>query len=70
MSEDRKGDGLILIRLVLENAGVTLWQRLANRARFLTLGRIQQTVMPAITKLEVKTPSLDQTLGNLSGGNQ
>ena len=70
VSEDRKGEGLILIHSVLENAGVTLWQRLANRAGFLTRGRVQHEVTPAITKLEVKTPSIDQTLGNLSGGNQ
>ena len=70
VSEDRKGEGLILIHSVLENAGVTLWQRLASKVGFLTRGRIEQEVLPAIRQLEVKTPSIDQTLGNLSGGNQ
>lgn len=70
VSEDRKGEGLILIHSVLENAGVTLWQRLASRIGFLRRGTIEQEVLPAIRKLEVKTPNIDQTLGNLSGGNQ
>ncbi len=70
VSEDRKGEGLILIHSVLENAGVTLWQRLASRTGFLTRARIETEVLPAIRQLEVKTPSIDQTLGNLSGGNQ
>lgn len=70
VSEDRKGEGLILIHSVLENAGVTLWQRLANSFGFLTRGKIEKEALPSIRKLEVKTPSLDQTIGNLSGGNQ
>jgi ribose transport system ATP-binding protein len=70
VSEDRKGEGLILIHSVLENAGVTVWQRLATRLGFLRRGRIEAAVVPAIRRLEVKSPSLDQTLGNLSGGNQ
>ncbi len=70
VSEDRKGEGLILIHSVLENAGITLWQRLANAVGFLTRGRVEQEALPSIRKLEVKTPSLDQIIGNLSGGNQ
>ncbi|MNV84158.1 Galactose/methyl galactoside import ATP-binding protein MglA [compost metagenome] len=32
--------------------------------------RIRAAVTPFLQKLEVKTPSLSQTVGNLSGGNQ
>ena len=70
VSEDRKGEGLILIHSVLENAGITLWQRLANAIGFLTRGKVEQEALPSIRKLEVKTPNLDQIIGNLSGGNQ
>ena len=70
VSEDRKGEGLILLHSVLENAGVTVWQRLASRLGFLPRKRIVEAVSPAIRQLEVRTPSLDQALGNLSGGNQ
>ena len=55
---------------MLENAGITLWQRLASSLGFLTRKRVETEVLPAIRQLEVKTPSIDQTLGNLSGGNQ
>jgi ribose transport system ATP-binding protein len=70
VSEDRKGEGLILIHSVIENAGITVWRRLAAKLGFLTEGTIRKAVEPAIRKLEVRTPSLHQTLGNLSGGNQ
>jgi ribose transport system ATP-binding protein len=70
VSEDRKGEGLILIHSVLENAGITLWQRLANAMGFLTRRKVESEALPSIRKLEVKTPNLDQIIGNLSGGNQ
>jgi len=70
VSEDRAGEGLILIHSVLENAGITLWQRLANGVGFLARGPVESVVTPVIRDLEVKTPSIDQTTGNLSGGNQ
>ncbi len=70
VSEDRKGEGLILIHSVLDNAGITVWQRLRNAVRFVTDGAVAARVEPVIRKLEVRTPSLRQTIGNLSGGNQ
>jgi ribose transport system ATP-binding protein len=70
VSEDRKGEGLILIHSVLENAGITVWRRLASKLGYLAEATIRRAVEPAIRKLEVRTPSLHQTLNNLSGGNQ
>ena len=70
ISEDRKGEGLILMHSVLDNAGVTLWRKLAGRIGLLTDGAVRRRTEPFIRKLEVKTPSLAQTVGNLSGGNQ
>ena len=70
ISEDRKGEGLILMHSVLENAGVTLWRRLAGRIGLLADAKIRDRIEPFIRKLEVRTPSLRQTVGNLSGGNQ
>ncbi|SHO67417.1 monosaccharide ABC transporter ATP-binding protein, CUT2 family (TC 3.A.1.2.-) [Pseudoxanthobacter soli DSM 19599] len=70
VSEDRKQEGLVLIHTVLENAGITVWRRLANRLGLLTDGTVRRTVEPYIRKLEVRTPSLEQIVGNLSGGNQ
>ena len=70
VSEDRKGEGLILLHTVLDNAGITVWRRLARRLGFLRNASVARHVGPIIDKLEVKTPSLQQTIGNLSGGNQ
>jgi len=70
VSEDRKAEGLILLHSVLANAGITVWKRLANALGFLRDGTVASHVGPVLKKLEVKTPSLDQTIGNLSGGNQ
>ncbi len=70
VSEDRKGEGLILLHSVLDNAGITIWKRLANGLGFLRDGTVAAKAGPVLRKLEVKTPSLDQTIGNLSGGNQ
>ena len=70
VSEDRKAEGLILLHSVLGNAGITVWQKLATKFGFLRDTTIAARVGPVLKKLEVKTPSLDQTIGNLSGGNQ
>lgn len=70
VSEDRKGEGLILLHSVLANAGITVWRRLANRLGLLRDQTVVRKVGPVLQMLEVKTPSLDQTIGNLSGGNQ
>ena len=70
VSEDRKGEGLVLLHSVLDNAGITVWRKLSNALGFLRDATVATRVGPVLKKLEVKTPSLDQTIGNLSGGNQ
>jgi len=70
ISEDRKNEGLILQHSVLANAGVPIWRKLARAFGSLPDKRIQDVVTPFLQKLEVKTPSLAQTVANLSGGNQ
>jgi ribose transport system ATP-binding protein len=70
VSEDRKQEGLVLMHSVLDNAGIAVWRKLSGAFGFLTDRKIRQAVSPFIAKLEVKTPSLFQTVGNLSGGNQ
>lgn len=70
VSEDRKAEGLILLHSVLANGGITTWRRLANSFGFLTDARVNAEVGPVLRRLELKTPSVYQTIGNLSGGNQ
>jgi ribose transport system ATP-binding protein len=70
VSEDRKQEGLILLHSVLGNAGITVWRKLATHFGFLRDQTVIDHTGPVLRKLEVKTPSLHQTIGNLSGGNQ
>ena len=67
--ENRKAEGLILVRSVVENASMAVYARLA-RWGVLRTGRMIAAVGPVIRQLEVKTPSLSQEVGKLSGGNQ
>ncbi|MDO6731851.1 sugar ABC transporter ATP-binding protein [Marinovum sp. 2_MG-2023] len=70
VSENRKDEGLILEHSVLENAGITVWRKSANRLGWLTRAAVKKRTVPFLDKLAVKTPSLTQKVGNLSGGNQ
>lgn len=70
ISEDRKQEGLVLMHSVIENVGMTVWSRLSKATALLTNKTIKQKVEPFIRKLEIKTPSLNQKVNNLSGGNQ
>jgi len=70
VSEDRKTEGLILPHSVLANAGIVIWRKLAGFLGDLSDAAVQRSVVPYLEQLEVKTPSLAQIVGNLSGGNQ
>jgi len=70
VSEDRKGNGLILEHSVADNIGITIWHKLAKLGGFVSDAMQRAAVGSFVDRLEVKTPSLRQKLGNLSGGNQ
>ena len=70
VSEDRKQEGVIVQHGVLANAGITIWSRLRGWLGFLRDPRIARDVRPVLERLAVKTPSLTQPVGALSGGNQ
>lgn len=67
--EDRKSQGLFLGQSVRFNAGAGLLERL-SRLGFIDFRRINQTIKAIIERLRVRTPSLNQRVRNLSGGNQ
>ncbi|MFZ2635970.1 MAG: sugar ABC transporter ATP-binding protein [Rectinemataceae bacterium] len=68
LTEDRKGDGLVLGRPIFENISMA---RLAKEKAFLLkLEREQSETAEIAKKLDVKTPSIGQYVVNLSGGNQ
>ncbi|HLO31225.1 MAG TPA: sugar ABC transporter ATP-binding protein, partial [Anaerolineales bacterium] len=67
--EDRKREGLVLVRSVLENASMAILKRL-SRFHFVR-SHLEKTVVAGfVEKLNVRTPSLEQEAGKLSGGNQ
>ncbi len=67
--EDRKHDGLVLEMSVGANASLA---SLPHTLRFglVDLARETAHVKPYLDRFRVKTPSLDQRIRNLSGGNQ
>lgn len=69
LTEDRKNQGLVLQRSVLENFG------LPNMSRFAPRGWINQTCERSafdryVEQLQIKVASNEQLAANLSGGNQ
>jgi L-arabinose transport system ATP-binding protein len=67
--EDRKREGLVLIRSVLENASMAILKQL-SRFHFVNSRLERSVISKFIEKLRVRTPSLEQEVGKLSGGNQ
>ena len=69
LSEDRKRYGLALGLSVSENAILPTYESFVKNL-FVQSGRIERVVGEYVDKLNIKTPSLEQLLKNLSGGNQ
>ncbi len=69
LSEDRKGEGLLLNRSISENLLATRLGPLA-RLGWLLHGRARATARLWMDAMEVKAPSPDTPVGHLSGGNQ
>ena len=67
--EDRKREGLILMRSVLENASMAILDQL-SRFHIVRRKLEREVVGGYVEKLQVRPPSLDQEVGKLSGGNQ
>jgi len=67
--EDRKREGLLLLRSVLENASMAILRRI-SRFHFVNRRQEKTIVSGFVEKLQVRTPSLEQEVGKLSGGNQ
>ncbi len=67
--EDRKREGLVMMRSVLENASLAILRRL-SRFHIIRRRLERKIATEYVTRLRVRTPSLDQEVGKLSGGNQ
>ena len=69
LTEDRKAQGLILDLPCYANITITDLRRVA-RAAFLQPDAERAAARALVDELSIKTPSVDQLVGNLSGGNQ
>ncbi|MDX7986283.1 ribose ABC transporter ATP-binding protein RbsA [Xenorhabdus sp. 12] len=70
ISEDRKRDGLVLGMSIKENMSLTALRYFSRHLCFLNHSEEQKAVTDFINLFNIKTPSMDQTIGLLSGGNQ
>lgn len=70
VSEDRKGEGLILPHSISRNVGITIWQRLERRFGWISEPRTRGPVESPLELLNVKMSGLSQPVWSLSGGNQ
>jgi ribose transport system ATP-binding protein len=69
VTEDRKKEGLVLSRSVRDNISLPILRRLS------AIGMVRQsseraTAEELVTRLRIRTPSVDEMTRNLSGGNQ
>lgn len=69
LSEDRKRYGLMLIKSVAENTALASLDRYIKYG-FISDRKMKDEARDMNAKLRTKTPSMDQLLKNLSGGNQ
>ncbi|MGO4103920.1 sugar ABC transporter ATP-binding protein [Leifsonia sp. YAF41] len=70
LSEDRKALGVLLERDVKENIALGSLPAFASALGFMKTDAIQATAQKQVSALSIKTPSIDQLVKNLSGGNQ
>ncbi|WP_070107267.1 sugar ABC transporter ATP-binding protein [Burkholderia plantarii] len=70
LSEDRKKEGLALAMPVAANLTLTNVRAISTRAGFLRFREEQRVAQRYVKDLAIRTPSVDQIVRNLSGGNQ
>ncbi len=69
LSEDRKGEGLMLARSLAENVWLPVLAQKARRG-FVTPRQIERDALPWLQRLAVRCAGSSQPVGELSGGNQ
>ncbi len=67
--DDRKNDGLVLVRSVRENISLSSLDNI-SKSSFINKARENTRVNNVIKALNIKVPTPEHVVGNLSGGNQ
>ena len=68
--EDRKYEGLILFRSIKDNISMPVLDKLTFSRFFVNFKAEKELAEEAVQKFDIKTPSIDKVLMELSGGNQ
>lgn len=69
VTEDRKGNGLVLSNPIRVNTSLANMSGVSNH-NIIDVDKEYQVAVEYKEKLKTKTPSVEQNVGNLSGGNQ
>jgi ribose transport system ATP-binding protein len=69
ISEDRRREGIIPLMTVRENCALPSLDSISN-AGWVNQRREKDIAITAVESLDIKTPSIEQLITNLSGGNQ
>lgn len=70
VSEDRKEEGVFLPLSIRRNISVTSFDAISGPFGFININKEYKNVLNLIDKLNIKTPSSEVNVNNLSGGNQ
>ena len=70
ITEDRRGNGIFGCLSIKDNVGVSVYNKFLKAGFILDHKRINKIVDDSIEKLRIKTPSMQEHIANLSGGNQ
>lgn len=70
ITEDRRGNGILGCLSIKDNVGITVYNKFLKAGFVLDHPKINAVVDDNIQKLRIKTPSMKEQVGNLSGGNQ
>jgi len=70
LSEDRKGEGLILNLSVKNNITLSIVEKISRLGIFIDKNEENKITKNYIDEFDIKTPSPEQKVKNLSGGNQ
>ena len=69
VTEDRKGNGLVLTNSIKTNTSLANLDALSKN-KVIDQDKEYEVAVEYVKKLRTKTPSVEQNVGNLSGGNQ
>ena len=70
ITEDRRGNGIFGCLSITDNTGISIYNKHLKAGFILDHPTINKIVDDSIKQLSIKTPSMQQHIENLSGGNQ